>query len=330
MSMLHILNGGATETTLAQTTVPGSRFSFCDVLIEGPTPAINGSDWRRLRVQHLASAYGIEVDECELNFEQQEEVFTSFNRHDEVTLWFEADLFCQLNLLFVLDWFARRELGETRLSLICIGEFPGRPNFRGLGELNPDELASLFEKRNIVSQETLQLAAHAWEAYRSYNPQSLEQLLRAETSALPFLRKATELHLARFPSIRNGLNRVENVTLELIAAGAVQFGDLFPRFIEREPEYGFGDAQFWNSVQRLTQGPSPLLINAGAAQQIKTMPDVPGEESFAITEAGGALMKGTADQINLNGIDYWLGGVHLQTPANLWRWDEEKERLVKE
>jgi hypothetical protein len=60
------------------------------------------------------------------------------------------------------------------------------------------------------------------------------------------------------------------------------------------------------------------------------MPANPFQETFAITEAGAAVISGAADQIELNGIDYWLGGVHLQTPANIWRWDETTEQLVRE
>lgn len=329
--MLHILNGGATEAVLAQTAVPGSRFSFRDVLIEGPTPAINGSDWRRVRVKYLGLAYGVEREECESNFQRQDEVFNSFKRHEEVTLWFESDLFCQLNLLFILDWCARNELGDAKLSLICIGEFPGRPNFRGLGELEPDELASLFEQRVPITQAVLKRATQAWDAYRSEDPRNLNPFLQSDNEGLPFLNRALKLHLARFPSVQNGLNRIENKALSLIAAGAARFGDLFPRFVEAESDYGLGDAQFWNSLQRLTQGSSPLLMNGNSAPQKPiTMPENPSQEMFAITEAGAAVMNGGADNIRLNGIDNWLGGVHLRSPANVWRWDEVSERLVKE
>jgi hypothetical protein len=329
--VLHILNGGATETTLERTSVPGSRFSFRDALIDGPAPAVNGSEWRRLRVEHLAAAYGVEIEQCKNDFQRQDEVFDSFKRHDEVTLWFESDLFCQLNLLFILDWCARNDQGDTKLSLICIGEFPGRPNFRGLGELDPDELASLFEQRVPITQAVLKRATQAWDAYRSGDPRNLEALLNSDNDELPFLNNALKLHLARFPSVLNGLNRIENKALELIAAGASRFGDLFPRFIEAEPDYGLGDAQFWNSLQRLTQGSSPLLMNGHRQpQQPTNMPANPLPEVFAITEAGAAVMNGEGDNIKLNGIDNWLGGVHLRSPANVWRWDEVSEQVVKE
>ena len=318
--MLHILNGGATEAILAQTAIRGDRFSFGDVLIAGPLPAVNGSKWRRLRAEHLADAYGIEVETCEGALERQQEVFESFNNHEEVILWFEADLFCQANLLYVLDWCSHREL-STKLSLICIGEFPGRPNFRGLGELNPEELASLFPARIEVTASQLELAARAWQAYRSDDPRELERLLQASTNALPFLKGALRLQLARFPSTRNGLNRIENTGLELVSRGATRFVELFSQFVEAQPDYGLGDAQFWNAVQRLTQGAAPLLTNKTEASSMF-------ESSFEITEAGNAVLNGAADNVTLNGMDEWLGGVHLLGHENIWRWDETQQKLV--
>ena len=318
--MLHILNGETTEGLLAQTSIRGERFSVRDALIAGPAPAVNGIEWRRLRAKHLATAYGVAVAQCESDLARQQEVFESFNDYKEVTLWFESDLFCQSNLLYVLDWCGYSEL-RAKLSLICIDGFPGRPNFRGLGELTPEELASLFDKRLQVTTAQLELAARAWQAYRSRDPRALESLLQTDTSALPFLEDALRLQLARFPSVRNGLNRIEGTGLALVRAGVTRFVDLFARFTAAEPGYGLGDAQLWNALRQLTQGKSPLLLDVSESEAM-------WEHLLAITDTGRAVLSGAADRVSLNGIDDWLGGVHLQGHANIWRWDEAQQRLV--
>ena len=318
--MLHILNGESTEAILAQTAIRGDRFSFRDALIAGPAPAVNGSKWRRLRAEHLANAYGVAVDKCEGELTRQQEVFESFSNFEEVVLWFEADLFCQANLLYVLDWCSHRERG-SKLALICLDGFPGRPHFRGLGELTPEQLASLFAGRVEVTSSQLELAARAWQAYRSEDPRELEQLLQAGTSALPFLNGALRLQLTRFPSTRNGLNRIEKTVLELVSRGATRFVELFSQFVEAEPDYGLGDAQFWNVLQCLTQGAAPLLTNRTEASSML-------ESSLEITEAGHTVLSGGADKVTLNGIDEWLGGVHLLGHENIWRWDDTQKKLL--
>ena len=318
--MLHILNGETTAALLSQTAIAGDLFSFRDALIAGPAPAVNGSEWRRIRAAHLANAYGVEAEKCEHDLARQQQVFESFNDHEEVTLWFESDLFCQANLLYLLDWCAPRHL-DTKVSLICIGEFPGRSNFRGLGELTPPELASLFDKRSEVTTAQLELAARAWQAYRSEDPRDLERLLQTDTSDLPFLAGALRLQLTRFPSARNGLNRIENTGLELIGQRFTSFPDLFARFVAAEPDYGLGDAQLWNVLQQLKRATLPLLIDEGAE-------GVMSESVFAITDAGRSVLSGVADRVTLNGIDEWVGGVHLHGHANIWRWDEQQGKLV--
>ena len=41
-----------------------------------------------------------------------------------------------------------------------------------------------------------------------------------------------------------------------------------------------------------------------------------------MTERGCAVLDGREDRIGLNGIDRWLGGVHLSGGEAVWRWDE--------
>jgi hypothetical protein len=55
---------------------------------------------------------------------------------------------------------------------------------------------------------------------------------------------------------------------------------------------------------------------------------VPFKASFALTETGRAVLNGDIDFIALNGIDQWLGGVHLR-PENLWRWDEQNQKMIQ-
>ncbi len=39
-------------------------------------------------------------------------------------------------------------------------------------------------------------------------------------------------------------------------------------------------------------------------------------------------MRGEADHVRVNGIDRWLGGVHL-CDNEVWRWDEVGRNVVR-
>jgi hypothetical protein len=337
--MLHIHNGDSTADTAKQSSLAGAHFAWRESIITGPIPfGLSDKEWRRVRSEHLSKAYGVNVKECEGNMLHQEETLASFSQHEEVVLWFEHDLFCQVHLIYLLKWFSQRELGNTKLSLICVGEFPGKENFRGLGELNAQELASLFPARQLVTDKQLALAASAWDAYCSSNPKDIERVLQADTSPLPFLRAALQAHLKRFPSTKNGLGRVENSALKLIDEGLNSFTELFPRFGDVEPIYGFGDAQFWLALQRLSTAEKPLLTitNGGdkngegsqVAPASELVSEIVGKARLELTVPGQSVLKGETDFIALNGIDLWLGGVHLHGENSLWRWNEQSEMIV--
>ena len=72
----------------------------------------------------------------------------------------------------------------------------------------------------------------------------------------------------------------------------------------------------------MADGPYPLLR--------LDPPGRPAERTTRVhlTGAGTRVLAGDADQINLNGIDRWIGGVHLQGHQVPWRWDDGTETIV--
>jgi hypothetical protein len=41
------------------------------------------------------------------------------------------------------------------------------------------------------------------------------------------------------------------------------------------------------------------------------------------------VLAGGVDQVALNGIDRWIGGVHLRGRHVQWRWDDGTETIVR-
>ena len=326
--MLHIHNGDSTAGTAKNANIPGEHVAWREALVCGPAPGnLAESEFIRLRASHLVQAYEVPAEKCESELRAQHEALANFSAHEEVVLWFEHDLFCQVHLIYLLDWFARRDLDQTRLSLISIDEFPGIKIFHGLGQLNEAQLASLLPQRQEITSAQLELGAKAWRAYSAPDAVKLLALMESDLSALPFLREALKKHMLRFPSIRNGLGRVENLGLELVRAGYPKFKSLFPAFMRREPEYGFGDAQFYLAMRRLATAPVPLLKQKNGGYSADD-PTRMFWSAFEITEPGEAVLAGAEDFVIKNGIDMWLGGVHLHGRESQWRWDDDAQQLL--
>ncbi len=313
---LHILNGDSTAGLLRQGGVPGTLAVWADVLHDGPVPpVVLGSEaWREVRARFIAETGWASPADARQTLAEWDRGIERFGEFDEAVIWCEHDLFDQLLLARHLAWFADRELGATVLSLICIGEYPGRPAFRGLGELEPEELAALFPTRRPVSRAQLELGRRAWAAFTSPDPRAIERLVAAEdTTPLPFLAGALRRHLEEFPSVKNGLSRTERQILELVASGTTGLRRLFPAVHARETLFYIADASFLGRLRRLAAGAHALLrLENGAV---------------AIAEAGRRVLEGRDDSIRLNGIDVWLGGVHLAGREAAWRWDSAAGRL---
>lgn len=326
--MLHIHNGDSSANILRESGLPGEHLAWREALIAGPTPQnLSDEEWRSVRAAHLAEAYQLKQEDCARDLLEQDRALSDFPRHEEVVLWFEHDLFCQLHLIYLLQWFAKRKLRGTKLSLVCVNSFPGIDDFHGLGQLDAAQMSSLFDARHEVADAETNLAVAAWQAYCAPTPLALQEIINTETAALPFLKSALLKHLARFPSVENGLGRIENQALKLISDGHREFTDLFREFGKRESIYGVGDFQFWNELKRLIKVPAPLLAVNGADLDGDLASDQFLKAIFELTEKGAAVLEGKADYVELNGIDVWLGGVHLSGVENLWRWDEQRANV---
>jgi hypothetical protein len=310
---------------------PGDHYAFKEVLMCGPTPAgLSQREWFAVRARFLADEYELELQDALEDLHKQEQVLDRISEHDEVILWFEHDLFCQINLIYLLDRLSRRPSGATGLSLICIGEYPGVDDFRGLGQLTGEQLASLFDGRHEISESESKTAELAWAAYCSSDPRAITNLLNKGTSSMPFLQQVLLLHLARFPSVRNGLGRIENRALELISHGAIDFKSLFPLFAKSEPVYGLGDSQFWSELKRLSDSSNAVINVSGFDDKTGAFDSNQFHEArLELTATGRAVLAGEQDFLELNRIDYWLGGVHLSN-ENLWRWDEHRGTIDRD
>jgi hypothetical protein len=290
--MLHVTNG--TSVSLSSTGLGGEVLAWVDVLHEGPVPAgITDDELRRVRAMFLDSEWpGARTAANDLARRDQ-----ALAAHDEVVLWFEHDLYDQLQLIQILD---RLRNSHARLSLICTDRY--------LGPMTADELAELWPSRHRVTDVELRLAQEAWRAFRSPDPMDVQALLGRDTSALPFLAGALRRLLHQFPAVENGQARTERQILEVLAERPHGFPTLFQAEQAREDRIFMGDLSLKRYLNAMAGCRYPLIrVEDGV---------------YLPTETGGEVLAGRADHVRLNGINRWLGGVHLLGNEALWRWDE--------
>ncbi len=286
--------------TNGDATVPGLRgmgltepiLPWRDVLHEGPVPDVPDDELRRIRTEFLGGGD-----------EQFAERDRTLEEHGDFVLWFEADLYDQLQIVQILARLRDRGVPPERIALICapVG---------GLGELSSEQLARLAA--TTLTAAGLDLAARAWAALRAPEPSGLAGIVATRSAELPFVAEAFDRLCREYPSTRDGLALTERRILAAVAAGATTPGEAFTRSAARESRPFLGDTWSFDRMRRLATAPTPLL----------------DPEPLALTDAGREVLEGRADHVALNGIDRWIGGVHLTGTDVPWRWDEGTETIT--
>jgi hypothetical protein len=318
---LHVANGSSVTTTLEAAGVPGLQSIWADPLYEGPVPAgLSDDELREVRGRYLGG--DVEADPT-IDMRRWRQAIADHESYDELVLWFEHDLFDQLNLIQLLSWIKGRLPAEKPVSLICIGSFPGRPGFKGLGELPPQELAPLLDRRRAVTAGEYDLAERAWRTFRDPSPEPLDSLRRSDCSALPFLARAIERFLQEYPWTADGLSRTERRLLRLAESGPMVMHAVFPRMADDENAYYVTDLSLMALVETLSRTTPPLVTFTGEGDGRKFW-----RGGVGLTDAGRDVLSGKRDRVTL-GLDKWLGGVHLQSTAPIWRWDGDRGRIVR-
>jgi hypothetical protein len=347
---MHLTNGDVVVDLLRRAGLASQALAWADVLHEGPVPdGLGDGELRRVRAEFLAAADGVDAGEVRRRFEERDRALAA-HRDGEYLLWFEADLYDQLQIAQILAALGRLGVAPDRVTLVCIGEYPGIAHFGGLGQLEPTQLPGLLDAATRLTADALDLGAAAWAALRAGHPGGLGAIAASRSPQLRFLGEAFDRLSREYPSTRDGLSLTER---RLLAAAAAEgsgephngpaggrsgsspadgargapvgregsAGAVFERVGEREARPFLGDLFFFRIADRLAGAPVPLLEL-----------DPPGQVSAATrlrpTGAGRRVLRGEADHVALNGIDRWVGGVHLRGGAVRWRWDEGTESIA--
>jgi DNA-binding transcriptional MerR regulator len=328
-SLLHVTNGESAGNTLRQTGLGGAVLPWQDALHEGPVPAVARPELLRIRADFL-SACGWGGKQAILSALQRRDrtVIAALRDRRQVVLWFEHDLYDQLQLLDVL---ALASVADGTPELIVAGSFPGQPSFRGLGELTAAQLETLWPSRVAATPGVLAAAASVWDALRQPEPSALAALATAGVAELPFLGAALRRLLEELPAPKDGLSGTERRALQAIAAGAVTPPAAFRAAQDLEVAPFLGDTWFYRTLTALGRGRARLIETADG-EQLPAAPPLSDARAYAtmslrLTPAGKRVLRHEADRVQLLGIDRWIGGSHV-TPGTAWRWDPAAQHLT--
>jgi hypothetical protein len=230
---------------------------------------------------------------------------------DEIVLWFEHDLYDQLQLVQILDRVARAESRSAAAWLVCRDRF--------IAETSGEQLAVDFEFRKPVDDRLLEVARRAWLALTSPTPIPLHDLVGEDTDEMTFLPSAIVRMLQELPDAETGLSRTQRQIVEVLHETSLRPDDLFQQCSKLEEARFMGDWSFWSIIGDLTSSDKALIDLSGQTlPRTSVAPDSTFfDTTLRLTTAGRDVAAGRRNAIDLIGIDRWVAGTCL-TAESYW------------
>lgn len=243
--MLHILNGDVLASLLPP-SISGKVAIVREALVEGPVAAHSIEELWLIRSKYLSQAYP------ELSQTYFEKVVGEFERmmtatsDTEVYCWFEKDLFCQVNLWFVL-YLLKSHKGK--IFLVLPDEKASLE--KGFSDMNELDLEKAYRNANLLTANEKHVLSHMWELYQSHHINEAMTLSAQVGPELPFLYPAVKAWQESIPHGEYPGKPIAALKEIIAETGTDDFGKIYRTFHHRFPIYGFGDLQVKNLLNKI-------------------------------------------------------------------------------
>lgn len=235
----NILNGDSLAYSFPDAKLEGDIIVVREGLIDGDLSGNNLQDFWRSRAKFLG------VTEAEYQGQVVKEFEKILNAPDdsEFNLWFEYDLFCQVNMWFVISLINTLPIKKKVFAVYTSHlDKTSKQFWNGFGPANSDELKICYATRISLTAADMRLGQNLWNAYKNGDLEELTNLSKNQSSTFPYLSEVVNAHVDRFP--KDGTKgRPERVIEDITKNISTDFHKVFKEFWNRESIYGFGDTQ---------------------------------------------------------------------------------------
>lgn len=233
--IIHILNGDALAERFPS-SLQGEYIVFRELLMDGPVLEDLGPDFYKQRAQYIEELIQAPADYIKL-VQPELEKLKSLRRGAVVYLWFEYDLFCQVNYWYCIHWLQRYN-EDVKLYWVRPQDY----NWLGFGAYDPDGLVELYDEAKLLTDEELRQIKKIRECYRTRAYDQLTQFISTE-GLDKITKKILEADRDRLENAE-GIVSLHKIVAEIKVEAKDDFGPAFRLFSERYGHYGLGDLQF--------------------------------------------------------------------------------------
>lgn len=251
---IHVLNGDAILPIFQNSGIKGEIAICREMFCEGPILEQVASDdfWKQ---RYAFYEKYLNVGKLEYFDKTIKEILKieDLAIYDEIVLWFEYDLFCQVNVIALCSFLLQNYRKDVTYNLVCVGRVKGKTNLQSLSDFSSEEYLELYNNRVKLTKNNLVFADQAWKLYVQNNYKDLSDFNFSKSGKFIYLQAAINQHLKRFP-FENGLNEIENKIVQIIGSEALTSLEIVNKLLFWQNEnsvYGFGDMQFFTYLKEL-------------------------------------------------------------------------------
>ena len=246
MKTYHILNGDCLAHQLSQTSITKNLIICRECLVEGKVEALDLSEFWEIRENHISEAFGAK-DYKEKVVRELEQI-SALPNNTEINLWFENDLFCQVNMWFILSLLAE----QTNISIFRVFPIIENPidTWKGFGIATPETLEKAYKAKVQFHRQDIELGINLWIAYQKNDFVKLTALSKQSSECFQYLEKVCQAHIDRFPQ-DDSMGRPEKTIQKILKTQSKNFQEVFTEFSSIEGIYGFGDLQVMKIFNQL-------------------------------------------------------------------------------
>jgi len=235
----NILNGDSLAYSFPEAKIEGEIIVVREALIDGDLPGDDLQNFWHARARYMG------LTEAEYHDKVAREFERIMNAADdsEFNLWFEYDLFCQVNMWFVISIINSSPVEKKVYAVYTsYADRSSKHFWNGFGPADSSQLQVCFADRILLSDADLQLGQELWAAYKNNDLEELSRLAKNQSVAFPYLQEVVTAHIDRFP--KDGTKgRPERVIEDITKNVSTDFHKVFEEFWNRESIYGLGDTQ---------------------------------------------------------------------------------------
>lgn len=229
-NIFHIANGDFLAEDLRKTSIKGEIIVCREALVYGDLKADSLEAFWKIRAKSISEDYKVSKESYYQKSVSEFEKILNIPEGSDVNLWFEDDLFCQVNLWFCISLLSK--INDLKIYRV----FPttnAESHWKGFSN-SDNSLEESLKFKVLFNENDIKLALNLLNAYQNNDIRSLQQLSKNQTGCFHHLSEIIDTYINIKPEVFIR-KQIEN--------GLRDFDSVFKKFQEELGIFGFGDLQ---------------------------------------------------------------------------------------